>query len=357
MNSTAPTIGSLTYVYVQLRRYWMPILLALGTTSSVSNVVIFTRKTLRTSPCSMYFLAATINNSFVQYTLFLNMIITDAINDDPTTYSSAYCKIRSYLIYVLYTLSPYFTVLACADRYCSSSSNSRLRNLSKLSIAGRLILLTTTFTFLIYLHVLFNFEIHNGACGPKDSIYAEELTIMLMFSFCLLPPAIMSIFSVLAFRNIKQQRQRIMPVNAVGGARMRQRESQLLKMLFFHVLVNILLVTPFSIAYLMSTIYYELYINSIFSFIFNTLMLVMYLNYATSFFIYIATTRLYRHEFIKVLKILKNHFCRMPLIQQHFPQQRQDNGTTRHTTRTNSLQKLVILRTTICGVHENRSVT
>ncbi|CAF1443500.1 unnamed protein product, partial [Didymodactylos carnosus] len=276
MNSTPVAIDPLVYAYNQLANYFVPVLFTLGTISSISNVVIFTRKTLRTSPCSMYFLAATINNFFVQYYILLGTIITARMNYDFTQYSSIYCKIRSYIAYILYALSPYFTVLACADRYCSSSLNSKLRNLSKLSISNRLIPGTVIFTLALYLHMLFNYEINHGMCGPKDGTYAQRLSILSLFTFCIIPPALMSTFSILSFRNIKQQRRRIMPVNAtVGGVKMRQRDGQLLRMLFFHVLAEFILVTPFSIAYLISTINTQFYTSNVFGFIFKVLTLII----------------------------------------------------------------------------------
>jgi hypothetical protein len=81
------------------------ITIILGTFGNFFNIIIFTRRPLRTNPCSMYFLAGSIVNCGVMYVALLTRYLATSWNIDPTTTNMIWCKIRYFLIYPFLNLA------------------------------------------------------------------------------------------------------------------------------------------------------------------------------------------------------------------------------------------------------------
>jgi hypothetical protein len=91
-----------------------------------------------------------------------------------------------------------------------------------------------------------------------------------------------------------------MPVNQTRG---RQRDNQLLKMLFIYVISNIICILPFSLTYFIQ-IYNVQNTSALVSILVQMFILLINVNYATSFYLYTLGTPFYRDELFNLVKII-----------------------------------------------------
>ncbi len=227
-----------------------PFLIAFGTFGNVLNLIIFTRRTLRTNPCSMYFLAGSINNLFATYVVILTRYLSVSWNLDISTRNNVFCKLRLLFVYVSLNLVLCFTILASADRFFSSSKSVRLRQLSSLPMARKNIVLSTILMYLIYVHVLI-FGRSGSASSPSCSFYSNTYNIFFNFFFLIianiLPVVLMCVFGILIILNVRGIHNRVAPqINDARTERMRSNDRQLFKMLLFQLLITTLLITPYA---------------------------------------------------------------------------------------------------------------
>ncbi|UJR06894.1 hypothetical protein I4U23_011183 [Adineta vaga] len=90
--------------------------------------------------------AATITDLFVTcYNQPLRLLQIGYNSIDPAAHSIVLCKISWFLLNTLRSLSPWYLVLVCVDRFWCSSSSVKIRGWSSVRIANRIILIATLF--------------------------------------------------------------------------------------------------------------------------------------------------------------------------------------------------------------------
>ncbi|CAF1203250.1 unnamed protein product [Didymodactylos carnosus] len=270
----------------------------MGTIGNVFSILIFTRKSLWRS-CSMYFLASAINNFPVLYFGAITRMLADGYALDPTRYSLPYCRFRNYFSYATYNLSPYWSMWATIDRFCSSSANPRYRQFSQLKVAYVLIPSTILVSGGGFLHTLVFFQIQNGSCKAQSGLYAQFFGIFTL-CFYFLPVLLIFIFGLLTIFNVIQQHQRIQPIQMYGTRSAKQIEGQLLKMLLVHLAVYCLLAMPYNVLLAIVAAYTTP--STLFLFIQNLSRILLNASYSVDFYIYTLSARLYRKEFLKLLQ-------------------------------------------------------
>lgn len=290
-------------IYFQFNRYAFPIIIVFGTFGALANeLLFFHRRALRATSCALYFRVLSINDLIVLWFNIFSLWLSVQFNINPASQSAFYCKLSQYLTYIFYTLSPYLLVLACFDRFCTSSTNARLRRIATVHIAPFLILSVTIIILAIYLCVPIWSELittpQSSSCGMLNPTYRGLLAITLLIFYSFIPPLLMILFSGLTLILLRQQRRRIMPNNQ---ARARQLDHQLLKMLFIYITTNIICILPFTI-----TCFIQIYtFNNQFPLqaqsVQSSVMLAS-VAYATSFYVYTLATPFYRDEFKQLLK-------------------------------------------------------
>ncbi len=86
--------NKLNYIAMMFIRCFCYIFIPIGTIGHLMSIYVFTRPTLRTNPCGMYFLAATIIGLLhTCYILPMRIIQSGFIDTDPGAYSVVFCKI------------------------------------------------------------------------------------------------------------------------------------------------------------------------------------------------------------------------------------------------------------------------
>jgi len=104
---------------------------------------------------------------------------------------------------------------------------------------------------------------------------------------------------VLTLKNIRQQVQRINPALANGNHSLRRIDRQMIRMLIGQILTQLACILPFAILNLIG-----LFINSstvIYNFFFQILCLPLFVSYATSFYVFTLSSRIYQQELKKIL--------------------------------------------------------
>ncbi|UJR07280.1 hypothetical protein I4U23_011568 [Adineta vaga] len=272
--------------------------------TNILNVIVLCRRVLRSSSCAYYFLAAIPSvllyliaspiNAILQYSLDFS------ISSTPIT-----CKLVTFLAYA--TSLWYGLMLVCAsiDRYLCSSTSVRLRHLSRIYVARRIIIVVWIVA-LIYMSpflVIYYYDPRYPDNRRCTQYYSTTLTTIYLITrvtlHYILIPILLSIFGALTIYNIRGQKNRVIPINQTGFRR--RRESQLARMLIIQVAVYLLFFTPSAIAYILIT-----FISSM-----NTPFYITIRNLAIAwqqggffipFFLYILTGKIYREEVKKMFK-------------------------------------------------------
>ncbi|UJR25570.1 hypothetical protein I4U23_006915 [Adineta vaga] len=290
--NTQSTIDQLNYVTRELNRYIPLIFLFLGTIGNILNIMVFTRPSLRKNPCSLYFISGSIIN-FVSLYIGLLTPFLGLYNLDPTQYSPSLCKIRFYLRYSSITLSTWFILLACIDRYLSTSIHVHLRTWNSLRIAKRLILISTLIIFILpYTQVFYCYTVNQRNLCIHQSTTCKLLNDIILL--CLnsgIPPILMVIMSILTIRNVKRS------TNLANGQR---RDIQLIRILLIQVLILVLFGIPVVLQklYTSSTVFITKdSLTTAFDSLINQISIeISYISNSITFYVYSITSKKYRKE-------------------------------------------------------------
>ena len=277
----------------------------IGTMGNVLNLFIFKRSALLRSPCTLYLLVASIDNLLLIYTSLFTRLLANGFGIDVSISSSAVCRLRYYISYILLALSPYFFILACYDRYCLISTSAFDRSKSSHRFAKRSILVATILACLLCSHMAGFYQLQdtsNGfVCNCQPGIYEYFYRYFYLLAYCLGPSALMTYLCLLSSMNIQKQSQRIQPSLPMSqDNRYRRLDRQLICMLLSQVATQLLCSLPYGIVNILLLCVENdgtlLFLQQIF-------ILPMYVGYITSFYVYALASRLYRQELYKVFRM------------------------------------------------------
>ncbi|UJR18043.1 hypothetical protein I4U23_004944 [Adineta vaga] len=304
------------------QRIWSYLLIVLGTVGHVLNVYVFTRPTLRSNPCARYFLAATIGGIFCTYVnTLLRLLQSIYPNYNPFGYSTASCKILTFIAYCFRCNTSWFIVLASIDRFLCSSTSRNVREWSNLRMTYRAILFVIVVVGLFYLYVPIQFENiqTNFKCPGAQTTYPLFNGIWNLLIFSLGPSLFMLIFGLLTIRHVQQVVRRARTDNiqlqtsnecvAPIQNRLAHRKTtdrQLTRMMLAQCLYFGLLSTPISVSYL----YVAVRINVI-SDALQTAKDILFINISgllsitaacTSFYLFTLSSPLFRRELANLFR-------------------------------------------------------
>ncbi|CAF3852293.1 unnamed protein product [Adineta steineri] len=258
---------NLNFIAMIFIRCYCYIVIPLGTAGHLMSIYVFTRPTLRSNPCSMYFLAATIVGLVnTCYTLPMRMIQSAFADTDPGAHSSLFCKIIWFTLYSIRGLCPWLIVLACCDRYLSSSTSIGKRAWSSIYVAKRIIPLTIFIGFLVYIHVPIYFDIdtipaiQKSTCSPSGppGMYSIILSFLNLIYFGLSPSLCMLLFGILTLRNTQRSKRLVARSSTTPEDKTNRNHwkinRHILRMLFLQVLVYSGTGLAFSIAMILIAI-------------------------------------------------------------------------------------------------------
>ncbi|CAF0825535.1 unnamed protein product [Adineta ricciae] len=274
--STSSTSINFALINQSINRYVTVVLLTIGVIGNVLNLFIFTRKTFRNNICVIYFLAATVSDSFSIGIGLLTRLL-NGYGVDPSQTSSIFCKFRFFITYAAAFTGGWFISLACIERYLCSSADVHQRRLVTVKKVYASISAVIVFGILAFGEQFYCIDINQQLFGAPQSCYQLKQNIscqivdsLMQFLLEIISPTlIMIIFGCLLLRNVREKRRRInvspstnfstpkMPLPAETNRSAQRREAQLLIILLIQVVVFIISTFPVSIYkfYSVATIY------------------------------------------------------------------------------------------------------
>jgi len=289
------SVTNLPFIQQQMIRYGMTVYLALGLVGNICNCIMFTRQPYRRTASSIYFLALSI--FAIIYLIWSVVPLIYTLNHtDPQTQSLLYCKVRIYVSHVFGQYIRYVVVFACADRFFATRTNVRIRALNSVSMAMKLVFILCGVYLVIAIHLSILMNIISGVCG-MFGVYKLIYAIYQITSVAILPPVLMSIFSILTFRSL-HKRHGIQ-------ARARKRDRYLMRMVIAEVIVNVVTSIPFSINLFYGAVTYYVVDKrtkrrEIESFISFLTVFLVYLISVAPFYLFMITSKPFRNEFFNI---------------------------------------------------------
>jgi len=325
----AQIIATLNSISSHINQIFPIILLIAGTFGHICNIFIFSKRSQRTNPISVYFLSGTIVNLIVLYIGVLIRYLQDNNYTDPVNNNTIVCRIRSFILYISYSLSNWYILLATVDRYLISSDDNNRRRLSTIKNAYRIIGFVTIITILLYCHILILYNIQTllnssnhlqNYCYPQSGPYRTFSDVQLLIQFSLLPPILMIIFIIFIIRNIHASYKRIATtVVAHRHARIKKRDVQLSKMLLLQVIITIVCSLPLAISQLSTTMTLtwiktplRLTVESFISQIARNL---LFMNCSISFYLYTLSGSQFRFEIRQIINRFSVFICHKRLLE------------------------------------------
>jgi hypothetical protein len=139
-------------------------------------------------------------------------------------------------------------IAACIDRWALCSSNITIRAFSKPQKAIRVILILLIVWTIIPIHLAIFFSNNSGRCIALPGAYAYFYAIYSLIVIGVLPLLLMTIFSFLAWNNLRLIRTRVAPTtNGVRHIKIHKRDRDLMKMLGGEVFVYCVTTIPYPI--------------------------------------------------------------------------------------------------------------
>ncbi|CAF3019381.1 unnamed protein product [Rotaria sp. Silwood2] len=238
------------------------VLLVVGIIGNTLNCLVFFRKRLRSSPCSIFFAAASIANMTVMI-YYIIPTIHSVYNSPPENENLVYCKLRLYIRNALLVISRSYLTLACVACYAQTSRNVRIRAIFRPKVLLRIVIIIPIIWFIIPLHIPLTTTIQNGKCNMWAGAAALYHSIYICFVAAILPTSLRAIFSFMSYKNLQRMTRNVHPHNGTEHnaeepynqhsekMRLQQRDRQLSMMLF----VQIIAYMSFTICYPFYTIY------------------------------------------------------------------------------------------------------
>jgi hypothetical protein len=281
-----------------------PVFYVLGNVGNFLSIWIFSQKSWRKNVCVFYFTIYIILNTCYINSTTLASIFNNGYNISVQNSSVVLCKIYIYVAFLFAALSPTVLILASIDRLLISSQNIDTRLYSSKRLAYFSISISTVFWIVFNIHVLIKANIQQFTPSVFICYYdLSEVYLNFVFYFLFVIQIVfgvtMLILSVLSFKNVRLirtvPREERNPIRS-----MKKKDFQLLRCLFVQGFVYI------TSAMLINTYYvYEAatrnqtqtpleqaignFLDNFFTFLYN-------IQYCTSFYIFVAISKAFRHE-------------------------------------------------------------
>jgi hypothetical protein len=302
-SSEASEVTLFNDLTIQMNRYFGIFIFFIGTIGNIFNILVLSKKELRSNPCAWLFLMS----SIMSISTFFSGLTTRILSGWQLDYSTTnrfLCKLRGLVAFGSLNATFWLIALATIDRWLSSSILTSRRQKSTLKNAQRGTIFIISLSFGLYIQMLVCYEANlintPTKCYSKSSacLLLNNLSLALISILC--PLLIMILFGLMTISNIRQSHLRIhhqptnasgQPTNTTGQQNQRKKiDRQLLIMLFFQITVFLILSLPLPIDRFYLTFTSNNYITtlqtSIDSFIYNLALLAIYLANGIPFYIY-----------------------------------------------------------------------
>ena len=135
---------SLPYIGQQITIYVGFFFLIAGVVGNGINVLVFSSvRAYRTTPCTFYFLCASVYNIIYMSITLPSRIVISGYGIDLTRTSTSWCKMRQFISVSTILTSLTCSCLATIDQFFSTSQSAHLRRFSNIKWAHRIVIIAT----------------------------------------------------------------------------------------------------------------------------------------------------------------------------------------------------------------------
>ena len=253
MSTDDRLIASLLLIQRDLYRFGGPILMVIGTVSAIMSLMVFTKKTLRKNPCSIYFIAFNLFNVLLIFTSILFSTLSNGYGIDPRSRNLSFCRFRYYTMFLFDILGPSYLILAAIDRILVTSRNARTRRWSTPRLAVASVIIITLFWLLLHIHLLILTNLVSLIPGFYQCYFQLGLHVTLVSYYSIivkniLIPLLMIIFGLWAVKNVRGIAHApvisVVPTQDTNTRRNprtdRSKERQLLRILLIEIIVYVI---------------------------------------------------------------------------------------------------------------------
>lgn len=297
--------SDLLNIATYVTQWSVSLIVILGIGANSLNIIVLLRANLKKHSCVFYFIVLSINNLLYTTICITTNLLSNGFNINLEVYSSIFCEFSTFLLNFCPHFSVYILVLASIDRSLSSSLNPRARNLSHIRIARWSILFILIFTILFTLENAISVDTSsngiNICLSNTNTLFSQFLRTAQVISYVIISPLLMIIFGLLTIHNTNNFTR-----NHLIVLRARPNERQLTRMLIVQVSTHVLLSLPFCIIFFITILPVEFKSTLMFYFLFIIFKIPFYITFITPFFLYILSAKLYRAEFILLVKKISN---------------------------------------------------
>ncbi|CAF1142494.1 unnamed protein product [Adineta ricciae] len=243
-----------------LFKYVGPLLIGIGTTSCLLNLLVFTQNTLRKNPCAIYLITVNSVNLMILYFIPLPIVFSSGYGVDPSGNNLVFCRLRFYLGFLLSSWESSCLILASIDRTLVTSSNALTRKRSTRRLAITSVICVGLFWTIFHVHALVYSQIFQYApgysvCYFTPGAYNTFITYYGLSLNGVIPPLFMLILGFWTVKNIRKVRHATQHsgsqhsvVVAVGKPQiLESKDRQLIRMLLVEIVTYILCKTPIMI--------------------------------------------------------------------------------------------------------------
>ena len=300
-------IAALNTLSPQLNRYLSIGIFLFGTVGNLLNCIALSQRRLRANPCASLFLASS-TASLVTLISGVAVRLLSGWSLDLTDTVDWLCKFRIFVLFSSRTIASWLIMLATFDRWLSSSIDAQHRQRSTLKNAQRGMLGIVFLACLAYAQIFYCYEA-NLVNAPLKC-YGRTLSCRLLIDSefttisILLPSMLMFFFgwkTIVTLRRSARRRVQPMTISANTQLASQQRKARRAKKtdhsLFVMLLVQVVLLTFFSLPQAIQNLYSNITRNQIRSplntainnFVFNLFLLLTYVTNGMPFYIYTLT--------------------------------------------------------------------
>jgi hypothetical protein len=293
-------IASIKRIKTHITSYIPYIILVVGNIGCICNLITFTAKRLRRNSCGWYFLmSALFDFTVINFGLFTKLA-SEQYGSTLQNTNLAWCRIRTYLTWVLPSIATGYLVLASIDRCLSTSTNTRLRSFSQLKVAYRMTYVPIILYTLTTSHQLFYFIVPE--CVPLPGTYSLFLSLYSILWTSLIPQSAILIFGFMTYHNIRKSRQHlVLAIIQLVNQRRNRTDSQMITITLVQVLCSSILLNIRTAYYSYNRLTigitkdeYRQAVEALFLQISNY---IFFINFSKSFFVNTLSSKLFRKVF------------------------------------------------------------
>jgi hypothetical protein len=215
-----------------------------GLIGNMLSILVFTKvKLFRGNRCAFYLITESVASIIILCEFWIPGVFQIIYGTDPVNLSLIWCKIRTTFIQSCRLLIASIVCFEALDQFLSTNHRLYLQQISTLKLARGLIWTSYCLSFLQTIpYIIFYNIVSPSGCSITNQVliyYYSYFYYLILHG--LLPILISSLFSLLAYRNVRHLVRRQIPIER------RRLDRQMTAMIFVRVIVFIILLLPYTI--------------------------------------------------------------------------------------------------------------